>query len=235
MREFKKTFETTIGSNTIKISGTNLKNIVNSSESDFKTKLKKEYCNIKGNEDDLKKDATRLFKIRGKKPNYKLARLIQHSNLFLPTKAPRLTTGTIIKYKRANCWNFLLCIQQSCDSVRIGIDGKEKRRIFLFLPLIRKGKGEAVVVEENKHMFVADKSYSIELHEFSPREKSDAQILAVSQNSQFVFTDTKKEQYIWVAELKKIFAQHIVSAYASKLSRVGVDNSEWIRLVGKKK
>lgn len=235
IQKFKKTFETTIGNNTIKISGTNLKNIVNSSESDFKTKLKKEYNNIKGNEDDLKKDATRLFKIRGKKPNYKLARLIQHSNLFLPAKAPRLTTGTIVKYKRVNCWKFLLCIQQSCDSVRIGIDGKEKKRIFLFLPLLIRGKGEAVVVEENKHLFVADKSYSIELHEFSPREKTDAQILAVSRNGQYVFTDTKKEQYIWVAELKKMFAQHVVSAYASKLSRVGVDNSEWIRLVGKKK
>ena len=82
-------------------------------------------------------------------------------------------------------------------------------------------------------MIVDIKSYSIELHKFSPIKEADAQILAVQMDDQYVFTDAENKQYIWVAELKEMFAQHIVAAYTSQLSRVGIDNSEWIRLVGK--
>ena len=193
--------------------------------------MKNEFGDIKGNEDELKKDAINLFRISYQKPNYKLAKLIQYSNPFSPSQKKRLTTGTIVKYKKTNRWHFLLCIQQRCDSVRIA---KEEARSVLFLPLQQKGKGEAVVVEENKHLIVDNKSYAIELHKFKPIE-TDVQILAKPQGDQYVFTDIENKQYIWVAELKDMFAQHIVSAYASQLSRVGIDNSEWIRLVGKTK
>ena len=49
----------------------------------------------------------------------------------------------------------------------------------------------------------------------------------------YAFKDKIDKYYVWVAELKEMFAQHIVAAYTSQLSRVGIDNSEWIRLVGK--
>ena len=233
-QKFRNQYQTKIGNNQISVTRTNIQNIVNSTEEEFRAKLRNEGFRIKGNEDELKKDAIKLFKTSHKKPNYKLAKLIQHSNPLSPSQKTRLTTGTIIKYKKANRWRFLLCIQQRCDSVRIGIgkDKKEKSRSFLFLPLQQKGKGEAVVVEENKHLFVDSKSYSIELHKFKPIG-TDAQIFAKPQNDQYVFTDMENKQYFWVAELKDMFAQHIVSDYASQLSRVGIDNSEWIRIVGK--
>ena len=230
-QKFRKQYPTKIGKNQININKTNIQNIVNSTEAEFKSKLKNEFGDIKGNEDELKKDAINLFRISYQKPNYKLAKLIQYSNPFSPSQKKRLTTGTIVKYKKTNRWHFLLCIQQRCDSVRIA---KEEARSFLFLPLQQKGKGEAVVVEENKHLIVDNKSYAIELHKFKPIE-TDVQILAKPQGDQYVFTDIENKQYIWVAELKDMFAQHIVSAYASQLSRVGIDNSEWIRLVGKTK
>jgi len=144
--------------------------------------------------------------------------------------------GTIVKFQneKDSDWKFLLCIQQSCDSVRIG---KEEIRSFLFLPLVQGIKGEAVVVGENNHLIVDNKSYSIELHKFSPINETEAQIVAqfIPQVNQYAFKDITGKLFIWVAELKEMFAQHIVSAYASQLSRVGIDNSEWIRLVGKKK
>lgn len=230
-QKFRNQYQTRVGKNQINVTRTNIQNIVNSTEKEFKSKLKNEGFCIKGSEDELKIDAIKLFKTSNKKPNYKLAKLIQHSNPFSPSHKIRLTTGTIVKYKKANRWRFLLCIQQRCDSVRIGKE--EKARSFLFLPLQQKGKGEAVVVEENKHLIVDIKSYSIELHKFSPIKEADAQILAVQMDDQYVFTDAENKQYIWVAELKEMFAQHIVAAYTSQLSRVGIDNSEWIRLVGK--
>ncbi|MDY6288351.1 MAG: response regulator receiver domain, partial [Bacteroidales bacterium] len=162
--------------------------------------------------------------------NYKWAKLVQHSNLFSSPKIHRLTTGTIIKYKEEN--KFLICIQQSCDSVRISADEK---RTFLFLPLVQGIKGEAIVVGEHDHLIVDNKSYSIELHRFSPYVNNANITAELKENGEYVFEDTDGKQFVWVAELKEMFAQHIVSAYASQLSRVGIDNSEWIRLVGKTK
>lgn len=228
-----KSFTTKIGKNELTLSKELLKNIVKSSETKFKNKLQACFPTkkINGDEDYLKKDAIKLFKTKLKKPNYKLAKLVQHSNLFSPPNRPRLTTGTIVKYEKTpKHWNFLLCIQQSCDSVRIS---PKEKRTFLFLPLTQDTKGEAVITEENKHLIVDNRSYSLESHKFSPTNNNETLIIAKKIKNKYVFQDSDKKQFIWVAELKKLFAQHIVSAYASQLSRVGIDNSEWIRLMGK--
>lgn len=221
----------TIGKKSFTVNADNLKAFVTPNET-FENKLNtifKANIDVKNlNQVDFyKKEASNLFDNGDTKhSNYKWAKLVQHSNLFSSPKNHKLTAGTIIKKDEDR---FLICIQQRCDSVRIS---KEEERSFLFLPLQQNGKGEAVVVEENKHLIVDNKSYSIELHKFKPIA-TDVQILAKPQNDQYVFTDIENKQYIWVAELKDMFAQHIVSNYASQLSRVGIDNSEWIRLVGK--
>lgn len=234
---YADTFSTTIGQKQVNITFDILKNIVDSTTIGLKNKLIEAGLTIKGDEDSFKKDAIKLFNIDANDvANYKLARLMQHSDSFSSFKRRRLTMGTIVKFQEESesDWRFLLCIQQSCDSVRIG---RNEERNFLFLPLVQGIKGEAVVVEENHHLFVDSKSYSIELHKFAPNKDSDTQITAqyVPQDNKYVFTDITGQRFIWIAELKEMFAQHIVSAYASQLSRVGIDNSEWIRLVGKKK
>ncbi|MCR5555608.1 MAG: hypothetical protein K6F29_08755 [Bacteroidales bacterium] len=228
-QNFKEPFKAKIGKKEVEICESNLRDIVNSEESKFSDKLKTIH-GISGKEDELKKDATKLFIEHSDMPNYKLAKLIQHSNLFSPSKAPRLTTGTIVKYKRENNWKFLLCIQQRCDSVRIPKEG----RTFLFLPLTQNIKGTAVVVGEMKHMIVEKESHSIELHEFIPENDKELSITAKQyKRIGYAFKDKTGKYYIWVAELKEMFAQNIVTTYASQLSRVGIDDSEWIRLVGK--
>lgn len=230
--KIKEDNQITIGKKRFTVNADNLKTFVTPNET-FGNKLNTIYnanVDVKNlNQVDFyKKEASSLFDNGDTKhSNYKWAKLVQHRNLFSSPKNHKLTAGTVIKYKDED--RFLICIQQRCDSVRID---KEEARSFLFLPLQQNGKGEAVVVEENTHLIVDNKSYSIELHKFKPIG-TDVQILAKPQNDQYVFTDIENKQYIWVAELKDMFAQHIVSNYASQLSRVGIDNSEWIRLVGK--
>ena len=90
------------------------------------------------------------------------------------------------------------------------------------------------MIGENAHLIVDGKSYSIEIYKFSPVSEKDSQIIAqLIDDEQYIFKDKDGRQFVWMAELKEMFAQHIVSAYASQLSRVGIDNSEWIRLLGK--
>lgn len=223
----------TIGKKKFTINADNLKAFVSPDEA-FENKLNTIFtANINvenlNQVDFYKKEASNLFCSGDTKhPNYKWAKLVQHSNLFSSPKIHRLTTGTIIKYKEED--KFLLCIQQSCDSVRI-LAGE--KRPFLFLPLVQGIKGEAIVVGEQDHLIVDNKSYSIELLRFSPNENNANITAELKENGEYVFEDTDGRQFVWVAELKEMFAQHIVSAYASQLSRVGIDNSEWIRLVGK--
>lgn len=228
-QNYKQPLITKIGKNNVEVKESDIRNIINSSESKFKDKLKTAGFNISGGDDELKKDATKLFIVQSDTPNYKLAKLIQHSNLFSPSKAPRLTTGTIVKYKKSTNWNYLLCIQQRCDSVRIPKEG----RPFLFLPLTQDKTATAIVIGENDHMFVKNGSHSIELHEFVPNNDNEPIIARQYKQIGYAFKDKIDKYYVWVAELKEMFAQHIVAAYTSQLSRVGIDNSEWIRLVGK--
>lgn len=229
-QNYKKPLDTEIGKNKVKIKELDIRNIVNSSEFKFKDKLKTAGFNISGSDDELKKDATKLFITQSDTPNYKLAKLIQHSNLFSPSKAPRLTTGSIVKYKNSTNWSYLLCIQQRCDSVRVPKEG----RTFLFLPLTQNKTSTAIVVGDNEHMFVKNESHSIELHEFVPNNNNEPIIARQYKQIGYAFKDKMDKYYIWVAELKEMFAQNIVTSYTSQLIRVGIDNSEWIRLIGKK-
>ncbi len=228
---YEQPLRTRIGKKDVEVKESDIRNVINSSESKFKDKLKTAGFNISGNDDELKIEATKLFITQSDTPNYKLAKLIQHSNLFLPSNAPRLTTGTIVKYKKSTNWNYLLCIQQRCDSVRIPKEG----RTFLFLPLTQDKTATAIVIGENDHMFVKNGSHSIELHEFAPNNDDEPIIAKQYKQIGYAFKDKTEKYYVWVAELKEMFAQHIVSAYTSQLSRVGIDNSEWIRLIGKTK
>jgi len=232
-----KDSNTIINGKNIDINAEKLKCLLKSS-ADFEEKFNASF-DIQAKKEKVNRYTADLYKIETTKlfcsekantSNYKWAKLVQHSNLFSSPKIHRLTTGTIIKYKEED--KFLICIQQSCDSVRISPD---EERTFLFLPLVQGINGEAIVVGEQDHLIVDNKSYSIKLHRFSPNENNANITAELKENGEYVFEDTDGKQFVWVAELKELFAQHIVSAYASQLSRVGIDNSEWIRLVGKTK
>ena len=42
-----------------------------------------------------------------------------------------------------------------------------------------------------------------------------------------------KETYEWVVDLKEMQAQRILNSYCAQLSRVGLNESEWLRLIAK--
>lgn len=186
----------------------------------------------KHKEPGYKKEAIRLFSsdLDTETSNYKLAQLIQHKNIFSSVQTiHKLSAGTIVKLAKNNTDRYLLCIQQRCDSVRLS-DGE--RRNFLFLPLEEEETGgEAIVVNMHKHLMLNKKSYALELYTFSG--EAATQVMTQNRDGKMVFVDVDDNLFEWVAELKELFAQHLVAMYAAELSRVGVDNSEWIRLMGK--
>lgn len=217
----------------IEVNAELLRNITRITSGELYRKLTASNCNASSKkEEKYKKDAIRLFSTADDTdtPNYQLAKLIQHKDIFSSKKTThKLSTGTIVKIRQNDTTKYLLCIQQRCDSIRLS---EEEQRNFLFLPLKEGNGGEAVVIDAHKHLILNKKSYALESYAFSSTEQ-ETSVITQDKDGQSVFIDANGNLFEWVAELKDLFAQHLVALYTAELSRVGIDNSEWIRLIGK--
>ena len=160
-----------------------------------------------------------------KKANILFAILTHHKNVFLPKlECPILTLGTVVRSMEEN--NYYLCIQQNCDSLRI-----EGERRFLFLPLVETG-GETHIIINNKNYQVAKSTFLLKTIKFTADNvKKCVCSKCVKETGSFVFTSIYNEKYEWVIELKELHAQRILNSYCANLARIGIDESEWLRLL----
>lgn len=123
----------------------------------------------------------------------------------------------------------LVCLRPRCDSVRL-----EEKTSFAFLPLGEPQGGQEQLIVR------ADGSYQRrgmsldasgwEVREFDP--DSDRYCVVARKddsNGAFVFLDADDNEYEWLGELKAEFAQRIAQVFAGTLSRIAVDESEWLR------
>ncbi len=183
---------------------------------------------------DLKKHAMDGFLPIGKNPeglHEEFSILTHHkSNLNAPSYVPQLTLGTIVRKGIKNPAYFL-CIQQRCDSVRIS---ENEKRDFLFLPMERSPKKVDAVVK------LKDGSYellscprkpchALKLIPFSANEGTDSVVAQKSARNEYYFASNGTMRYYWVLDLKESHAQRIANEFSANLSRVGLDESEWLR------
>lgn len=154
--------------------------------------------------------------------NIRFAELTHHKNIFTLTPVlPVLSLGSIIKDSMGNLF---ICIQQRCDSVRV-----TKKRKFLFLPLVPDGKNP-IIINRRKYC-PSRKSFAIQTIDFTPQNRETV-ISAINKDGKFVFVADNKDEYEWIVDLKAMHAQRIANEYCSQLGRVGLDESEWLRLHG---
>lgn len=183
----------------------------------------------------LSKNNTSLFLNNNKNGaeediNLKFAKLTHHKSLYISNDIePKLTLGTVLRSTK-NKDNFFLCIQQKCDSVRLY--GLERKFLFIPLNISNNGKFQLVTSEDVK-LSIDKKSFSIRTIKFNGH-KNDGVVKGVLQpDGSFLFTqkytEDDDEQFSWELDLKDLHAQRIVDEYASQLSRVGLDESEWLR------
>lgn len=162
--------------------------------------------------------------------NLKFAKLTHHKSLYISNNIePKLTLGTVIRSTK-NKDNFFLCIQQKCDSVRLyGVERK-----FLFIPLNISNNGKfQLITSEGLKLSIDKKSFSIRTIKFKGNEQDGVVKAVLQPDDSFLFTqkytEDEDEQFSWELDLKDLHAQRIVDEYASQLSRVGLDESEWLR------
>ena len=151
---------------------------------------------------------------------------------------PTLWLGSVITRKEDGGERHLICMRPRCDSVRL-----DKETTFIFLPLVASSKikelkeelnvGEQMVAktgEEFMRLGIGLEPSGWVLRQFRPTQSNRA-VTAMGReaNGGFEFTDTCGMRYEWRGELKAEYAQRIAQTFAMSLSRVAVDESEWLR------
>lgn len=149
-----------------------------------------------------------------------------------------LSLGTILK--RVGSTDYILCLSPKCDNVRL--DKLKTPRKFPFIPLrIDKHRFSIVCNDiENPNNYLRfmpkAKPFSLQLIAFSPDKNGEKdKIIAKVIDNKFIFTDNEKDSqgYIWIGELRTEHALRIVQELANNFARVGLNESEWLRLSAK--
>ena len=160
--------------------------------------------------------------------NEEFAILTHHkSNLLQPSYLPQLTLGTVVRsISQGNYW---FCIQQRCDSVRLKED---ETRTFLFLPLTETEKRFDIIYQNSSKDYIrlqVKNKNCFELKTILFRQTLNGIVSAEKQEDNFLFQDAAGNSFEWILDLKESHAQKIVNEFAAALSRVGLDESEWLR------
>lgn len=155
---------------------------------------------------------------------------LHKSNVKHTSSVPKLALGSIIKHiVTDNKTEYFLCIQAKCDSIRF-----ENDRRFIFLELdVQEGNKNFNLLARNINNEVLkfkyrNKSYDLKTFKFKTSEDKDS-VFAKWGTDSLYFETTHNEKLIWLCDLKDMQAQRISNIIASQISRVGLDESEWLR------
>lgn len=161
--------------------------------------------------------------------NKQFAKLCYHrSAIFSPGHLPFLSLGTVVKSTLDNgC--YYICIQQRCDSVRID-DGECRRFLFISLEQVNDGAFNFLTPDGVK-LKINKSTYSLRTIKFSGTQ--GVALAKVSDHKKYFeptyYSQEYPERFEFIVELKELYAQQIVEEYSSSLSRVGLDEPEWVR------
>lgn len=150
---------------------------------------------------------------------------------------PNLHLGCVVKKGE----DYYLCVQPGCDSVRIPTseeiespsdESQEAKspKSFLFLKLKK--------TDEKVDFYIPDKDefigFSIHYNHFENYYFSGDSRGVVSLNDNKCYKTYSKEdspiEFQYLCCLKPMFAQKIANEFAANISRVGIDQFEWLRL-----
>ncbi len=140
-----------------------------------------------------------------------------------------LHLGVIVR-ELAGDKRYLLCLQPVCDSVRIGSKGRAF--IFCVLHNIEDGEGftHCVIDGSAKVIKLKYKPKVPGVFVSNFKSRTDAVYAQNDATGRSVFEDEDDKKYEWIAELKTEHAQRAAEQFGRELSRVGLTESEWLRI-----
>lgn len=151
---------------------------------------------------------------------------------------PSLTTGTLLKRTVDGSSKYYFCFTPACDTLRLS-----GSRPFVFLEGVEKSSQYNMVVMEEgvSTPLFFDKNYpKVVTFSFKP-DRQTKRVRAVKKNienehSRYIFSpdDQKNCELSWVGEVRYGRAMSEMATLASRWMRVGVLDSEHLRLASKK-
>jgi Response receiver domain len=172
-----------------------------------------------------------LHSERGTKSNHQFAILMSQRTKY--DNAPYiLQLGTVVKRKYGNEDEYLLCLQPLCDSVRRNINNSSF--VFCKFKITKNGGKKNHTIrdgEEYVELQFSPKANNCVTESFSPDSKTHTVVARPKTTGGIsTFTGTSGLLYEWKGQMKPDHAQRAVEQFASNLSRVGLTESEWLRL-----
>jgi hypothetical protein len=99
-----------------------------------------------------------------------------------------------------------------------------------------KQKASHIIEDEKgfRELLYTPKSYNCITLKFEPNSKTKTVIATKDKNNNLNFIcKTDRKRYKWIAQLKPEHAQKAAEQFARDLSRVGLTESGWLRLMSK--
>ncbi|MDX6500897.1 MAG: hypothetical protein QOG23_4157 [Blastocatellia bacterium] len=150
----------------------------------------------------------------------------------------RLTYGTVVRRRvtKDSPWEFGFCLNPVCDSLRLDVE-KNVRFPFWKLPEdlyagTTKRRGMVVLLPDGKPIGLTaggKASDMLWLEEFKV-DATTQTVRATLKDGAFKFEGPKYD-IEWIGQLKPLHAQRIATDISESLSRVGLDEAEWVRLL----
>ena len=142
--------------------------------------------------------------------------------------SPILQLGTVLQQTNGENASYFLCLRPKCDSVRL-----KKKTSFLLLPLLDPKPNSIQLVlrtseDTYRRVRLCTETTQWSLVNFIPNQEKGS-VVAEGCYPCFYFTDEYNVRFDWLGELKAEFAQRVAQHFAAELSRVPINNSEWLR------
>ncbi len=169
------------------------------------------------------------------------AKLTSHafSDAINNNAATFLSLGSILKNENEE---FFLCVQPLCDSGRLKAECVNK---FIFIKLVKKDfnpiddgniKGFNIIASDGDDNFVYLKTSEdiskLEVFWFSASQGNDKVIVKIGEPLYGKQNETSNVKFTFLAQLRSGQAQRIAMKFLNKITRIGLDESEWLRRHG---
>ena len=159
--------------------------------------------------------------------NERLAMLMAVKARYSP-EAPYMSLGTIVAQPLDGKQIYWLCLQPSCDCVRV-----KSARSFPMLRLVDSTAQFGLVVkngDEFVRLRIDPRPFKIKTIDFKPDMTKECVLPTKNERGEFWFVAKDSEfKCKWIAELKFEQAQRVVQKWTNQNSRVGLTESEWQR------
>jgi hypothetical protein len=208
----------------------------------FKDQKKHPFKNLTRSKDGINHRAKLTLALSGKNDYFGDFMLAHNMTFrtFYTTESRVLTMGTLLcrNFKDGNdaeIKEYWLVIQPRCDSVRLEAETRfPMLRCYIVPPEDEKSKRTYIVMNEDRptSLLIKFRPNEIQSAIFEPDSTKQVVSKYDKKSDAFFFESSDEQVFKWVGELKFEHGQRVVQKVADELSRVGLAESEWLRLYG---